>query len=88
VRSGLTGWVGDLGAAFSVEAYRDALVRTGFVNPEVRVVRRFGLDDIALLEETSLGRGFASSVPAEDLIVADGLIAAVHVTAASPGREF
>jgi hypothetical protein len=50
----------------------------------IQVLHAFGLADVALLEDTSLGGGILEAVPESDLRAADGALAAVHVTVTKP----
>ena len=58
-------------------------LHAGWVHAGARF-HAFGLDDVALLEGTSLGGGILEAVPESDLVAADGALAAVHVTATKP----
>jgi SAM-dependent methyltransferase len=76
--------LGLIAGTLTVEDYPDVLHRAGFSDASIQVLHAFGLEDVALLEGTSLGGGILEGVPESDLHAADGALAAVHVTATKP----
>jgi arsenite methyltransferase len=84
LRDALAARLGLIAGTLTVEEYPGVLGRAGFTDAAVQVLHAFGLDDVALLEGTSLGGGILDGVPEPDLGAADGALAAVHVTATKP----
>ena len=80
VQHALAEWAG-IDATLTVQAYRDAVVKAGFTDPAVRVLRTFGLADVTAAGSTPLGEGPFADIPQSDLNAADGLLASIHVTA-------
>jgi hypothetical protein len=76
--------LGLIAGTLTVEDYPDVLHRAGFSDASIRVLHAFGLEDVALLEGTSLGGDILEGVSESDLHAADGALAAVHVTATKP----
>jgi len=76
--------LGLIAGTLTVEEYPKVLHRAGFTDASIQVLHAFGLADVALLEDTSLGGGILEAVPESDLRAADGALAAVHVTATKP----
>jgi arsenite methyltransferase len=85
IQSSLAAWVGCIAGALTVDAYRELLVATGFVDVDVRVIRTFGQADLDLLDATPMGASGLEGISAEDLQAAEGQVASVHVTARKPG---
>jgi SAM-dependent methyltransferase len=51
IQSSLAAWVGCIAGALTVDACRDLLVATGFVDVDVRVIRTFGRADLDLTSQ-------------------------------------
>lgn len=84
IQYSLSAWVGCIAGALSVDAYRELLVATGFVDVDVRVIRTFGRADLDLLDTTPMGGSGLEGIAVEDLQAAEGHVASVHVTARKP----
>jgi len=84
IQASLAAWVGCIAGALTVDAYRELLVATGFVDVDVRVIRTFGRADLDLLDTTPMGASGLEGIAAEDLQAADGQVASVHVSARKP----
>jgi SAM-dependent methyltransferase len=83
VREQLAAWGGIVGL-LTVEAYRSAVAGAGFTGVAVRVLRTFGLADVAMAESSLLGGGCLAGIPETDLHAAEGVVASVHITATRP----
>jgi arsenite methyltransferase len=80
----LAAWAGCIAGALTLDGYQRALAGAGFVDARVRVHRRFGPDDLALLDGTPLERLTDAGIDESMLRAADGCVAGVFVTATKP----
>lgn len=79
IRSNLAAWAGCMAGVLEIDELDALLLRAGFEEPSVEVVRSFGRADLGLLAASALSELGLDELPADELDAAEGRLVSVFV---------
>lgn len=86
IRGSLAAWAGCVAGALDVDELHALLVDAGFEQPEVQIVRSFGVADLDLLASSALAELDLDAVSDELLAAAEGRLVGVFIRGTKPAR--
>jgi arsenite methyltransferase len=87
IQHNLAAWAGCVAGALDVEELQSLLVAAGYADPDVQVVRAYGIADLEVLAASALAELRLDALPAEDLAAAEGRLVSVFIRGHKPPRS-